>query len=157
MTDPTFTEYTERRHEVRRHVGMLEPLSAALRDDGETLHQHVAKLDLSSRTTLFHACAAVMNALAAADAEFERLRTYARQLSPIERAFFAVDPSEFDRAPKALRDAAAQKYIRDGMVMPDGSAFTDRGREVRGLVQADELLRSQVRDRALSDEDLCHE
>jgi hypothetical protein len=155
MTDPTYRDYADARRETMRHIGMLEPLSAALRDDGETLHQHVAKLDAERRGALFHACAMVMNALAAADAEFDRLRRYARQLSPTARATLQAY-AESDGTTSHVPAVEANALRIGGLVTPDGAVTSD-GREVLRLLEVEAILRTQVQDRALSDEDFCHE
>lgn len=128
-------------------------LAAALADDGEKLHRLARELGPSMRTLLYHAGWRMLNALAAEEANLDRLRSYARNLSPEARAILEA-LAESDPERDARASAVTMNALRTGGLVSN-NGITEDGREVLRLLKIDAMLK--VRDTALSDEDLDHE
>lgn len=128
-------------------------LAAALADDGEKLHRLARELGPSMRTLLYHAGWRMLNALAAEEANLDRLRSYARNLSPEARAILeALAEPGPEREVRA--SAVTMNALRIGGLVSN-NGITEDGREVLRLLKIDAMLK--VRDTALSDEDLDHD
>jgi hypothetical protein len=126
---------------------------AAGKGDAGKLHRRVRELGPSMRTLLYHAGWRMLDAIAAADDDLDRLRSYARNLSPEARGILEV-LAEPGPERNVRMSAVTMNALRlGGLLNNDG--VTDDGREVLRLLKIDAMLR--VRDTALSDEDLDHD
>jgi hypothetical protein len=128
-------------------------LAAALADDGEKLHRLARELGPSMRTLLYHAGWRMLNALAAEEANLDRLRSYARNLSPEARAILEVFAESGPERNTGMSAVTMHALRMGGLINSDG--ITEDGREVLRLLKIDAMLK--VRDTALSDEDLDHD
>jgi hypothetical protein len=135
---------------------MIDPhkiLDAALRDEGsERLHQLAALAGPSLRQTLYAAGARMLNALAGEEAHHDRIRDLARRIDPGAYAVLVADT----RVRPEIREGGALWLLDHGLMTEDGELTAD-GRQVAAVAQMNHKLLAQVRDRALSDEDFCHE
>lgn len=135
--------------------GRFDPhaiLDAALADDSERLHQLARDAGMSMRTTLYHAAARLLNALAASEAEADRHRAFARDSSPAERAILLGDSVELARCSHSDRTGATMRLIEHRVMNSDGE-LTAFGDAVVAILRANAAA---VRETALSDEDMDH-
>jgi hypothetical protein len=152
--DETSKEYGARTARLRRRAGLLGVFSAALDGNRDQLRQHVDELDLSSRRTLFAACAAINNMLASADVDAARLRKLGRVLSaPARAALLAVaEGVEYAGGYSEPR----MQLVAAGLLNTRGELTRD-GRTVLDQIATDAILLAQVADRVLSEGDMDHE
>ena len=128
-------------------------LDAALAGDAEHARQLASRMGTSMRAMLYQAGWQMLNAIAGAEANLDRLRSYARNLSMEARAILEGLAAS---GPKAVSmSAVTANALRVGG-LTDANGITDDGREVLRLLEIDAML-AKTRDCALSDEDMDHE
>lgn len=135
---------------------MIDPhkiLEAALADDRERLHELAAQAGTSLRRVLYVASATMLNALAVEEIHHDRMRKLAREATPDALAVLRGAPHAWAEAGYE----AAAKWMLDNRLMNTDGELTADGRLVLAHAEMDAKLLAQMRDRALSDEDMTHD
>jgi hypothetical protein len=133
---------------------MIDPhkiLEAALADDRERLHELAAQAGTSLRRVLYVASATMLNTLAAEELHENKIRHLAGEVTPEGLEILRGVPHAWQRSADVTRWA-----LRNKLMAPGGELTAD-GRLVLAHAEMNAKLAAQVRDRALSDEDLDHE
>lgn len=135
---------------------MIDPhriLDAALTGNSEHLRELAAEAGTSLRRTLYAAGAVMMNALAVEEIHHDKMRRLARAVDADRMTVLRGAPHAWAHAGY---DGAAKWLLDNRLMNTDGELSAD-GRLVLALAEMDAKLTAQVRDRALSDEDVTHE
>ncbi len=135
---------------------MIEPneiLGAALADNRDRLRPLAALAGPSLRRTLYVAGATMLNALAVEELYETRIHRLAAECTSDALAVLRAMPHSWA---EAGYDQAA-KWLLDNRLMTIEGELTADGRLVQAHAEMSAKLLAQVRDRALSDEDVCHD